>query len=228
MLARENQLDGIVETDEFYIGGASRKDRDSPKLGRGRKGQPKATKTSVLTVVQRPLELTIGAPAGDARARIVEDLSANAAEFALEEIVEPAAHLMSDEWSTFRAIGPGFAAHDAVCHRRKDFVRGMVHVNSTEGFSDRVRRTVVGVFHHISPDHANLYFNEVGFRWSQRTVAGQAVRQTRKGRSKIQTLWDRIPAALQLPAAFRSIVGRQMRRTGQGGIVIKCSVAVFG
>lgn len=151
-------------------------------------------------------------------ARVVEDLSANAAELVLEDTVEPTAHLMSDEWSTFMSVGQGFAAHDAVCHHRKDFVCGIVHVNSREGFSDRVRRTVVGVFHHISPDHANLYFNEIGFRWSQRTVAGQAVRQTRKGRTKIQTLWDRIRTALQLPAAFRSTVGRQIRRTHQGGI----------
>jgi hypothetical protein len=101
-------------------------------------------------------------------------------------------------------------------------------VNSAEGFSDRVRRTVVGVFHHISTDHANLYFNEIGFRWSQRTVVGQAVRQTCKGRSKIRTLWDRIPTALQFPAAFNSIVGRQLRRTRQGGITIKSNIAVFG
>lgn len=146
----------------------------------------------------------------------------------LEDTVEPTAQLMSDEWSPFMPVGRGFAARDAVCHHRKDFVRGIVHVNSTEGFSDHVRRTVVGVFHHTSPDHANLYFNEVGFRRSQWMVAGQAVRQTRKGRTKIQLLWDRIPTALQLPAAFRSTVGRQMRCTRQGGIAIKCSVAVFG
>jgi hypothetical protein len=30
-------------------------------------------------------------------------------------------------------------------------------VNHTEGFNDRVRRTVVGVFH-------QLYFDEIGFR----------------------------------------------------------------
>ena len=35
-------------------------------------------------------------------------------------------------------------------------------------------------FHHISPRHADLYFNEIGFRWSQRTVAGQAARRTKQ------------------------------------------------
>jgi hypothetical protein len=228
MLARENQLDGIVEADEFYIGGSPRHDADRPKLGRGRKGQPRTTKTPVLTVIQRPLELTVGAHAGEAKARVVEDLSEIEVRRMFEETVEPTAHLMSDEWKSFMSAGQGFVVHDTVRHSQKDFVRGIVHVNSAEGFSDRVRRTVVGVFHHISADHANLYFNEIGFRWSQRTVVGQAVRQTRKGRSKIRTIWDRTPTALQLPAAFRSIVGRQLRRTRQGGITIKSNVAVFG
>jgi hypothetical protein len=228
MLAREKQLDGIVEADEFYIGGSPRHDVDHPKLGRGRKGHPRTTKTPVLAVIQRPLDLTAGAPAGEARARVIKNLSEIEASLVLEDTVEPTAHLMSDEWKSFMSAGQGFLAHDTVCHSRKDFVRGIVHANSAEGFSDRVRRTVVGVFHHISTDHANLYFNEIGFRWSQRIVVGQAVRQTRKGPSKIRTLWDRIPTALQLPAAFNSIVGRQLRRTRQGGITIKSNIAVFG
>ena len=76
---------------------------------------------------------------------------------------------------------------------------------SAEGFNDRVRRTVSGVFHHISPHNADLDFNEIGFRWSQRAVTGQAPRP-RKGRPVTKTLWARIPPALQLPAVFRSAV----------------------
>ena len=60
-----------------------------------------------------------------------------------------------------------------------------------------------GVFHHISPHLADLYFNGIGFRWSQRVVTGQAPRRTRKGRQVTKTLWARIPPALQLPAVFR-------------------------
>ncbi|WP_420376948.1 transposase [Sinorhizobium meliloti] len=29
----------------------------------------------------------------------------------------------------------------------------------------RVRRTIAGIFHRISPQHADLYFHEIGFRW---------------------------------------------------------------
>jgi hypothetical protein len=87
---------------------------------------------------------------------------------------------MSDEWKSFVSIGQAFAAHDTVRHSDREYARGFVHANSVESFNDRVRRTIAGVFHHISRRHADLYFNEVGFRWSQRVKAGNAVRRTRK------------------------------------------------
>lgn len=135
---------------------------------------------------------------------------------------------MSDEWKSFVSIGQAFAAHDTVRHCDREYARGSVHANSAEGFNDRVRRAVAGVFHHISPHHADLYFNEVGFRWSQRVMSGQAVRRTRRGRQVLKPLWSRIAPALQLSAVFRSAVGRQLRRTAHGSIEIRCTVAVFG
>jgi hypothetical protein len=228
LVGREHQLNGTVEMDEFYIGGSPRKDADQPHLGRGRKGLRRTTKTPVLAVVQRPDHTDEGAAAGEARARVVPDLSEREAHRVLSENVDVAAHLMSDEWKSFVSIGQAFAAHDTVRHSKREYARGLVHANSAEGFNDRVRRTVAGVFHHISPRHADLYFNEIGFRWSQRVLAGRAVRRTRKGREIVKPLWSRIAPALQLPTVFKSAVGRQLRRTGQGGVHIRCAVAVFG
>ena len=178
-------------------------------------------------MVQRPSAITVGTPAGDARARVVDDLSVIGAERVLEEEVEPEAHLMSDEWKAFIAVGQRFAAHDTVQHSRREYVRGQVHANSAEGFNSRVRRTIAGVFHHISPVHADLYFHEIGFRWSQRIVTGQATRRTPHGREIIKPIWSRVPPALQLPKVLQAATGRQMRRTREGGISIKSSVAVF-
>jgi len=146
----------------------------------------------------------------------------------LGDFVDPSAHLMSDEWKSFLSIGEAFAAHDTVRHRDREYARSTVHANPAEGFNDRVRRTVAGVFHHISPRHADLYFTEIAFRWSQRVVAGRAPRRTRTGREVVRTLWSRIRPALQLQAVFRSAVGRQLRRTRCGGIIVKSAVAVFG
>jgi len=47
-------------------------------------------------------------------------------------------------------------------------------------------------------------------------------------RGQIQTLWSRVPLALQLPTLFRYAVGRQLRRIKDGGISIRSAVAVFG
>ena len=135
---------------------------------------------------------------------------------------------MSDEWKAFVSLGGVFAAHDTVHHKAREYARGPVHINSAEGFNDRIRRTVSGVCHHISPHLADLYFNEIGLRWSQRVVAGQAPRRTRKGHQGTKTLWARISPALQLPAVFRAAVGRKMRRTKAGGIDLVSKVAVFG
>jgi hypothetical protein len=76
--------------------------------------------------------------------------------------------------------------------------------------------------------HADLYFHEIGFRWSQRIVEGEVVRRNRHGREKTRTLWSRVPPALQLPQVFRAAVGREMRRTRIGGIAIKSAIAAFG
>jgi hypothetical protein len=95
-------------------------------------------------------------------------------------------------------------------------------------FNSRVRRTIAGVFHHISPQYADLYFHEIGFRWSQRIVTGKAIRRSRKGREKVRVLWTRISPALQLPKVFCAAIGKQMRRASNGGLTIKSTVAVFG
>jgi hypothetical protein len=180
------------------------------------------------TLPQTPTLANLTVSAGEVRAAVIEDLSESEADRVLTEAVDPKAHLMSDEWKAFMSLGNAFAAHDTVRHKARECARGLMHINSAEGFNDRVRRTVSGVFHHISPHHADLYFNEIGFRWSQRVVTGQAPRRNRKGRLVTKTLWARVPPALQLPAVFRSAIGREMRRTKAGGIDLLSKVAVFG
>ncbi|MGF6178678.1 hypothetical protein ABIE33_006998 [Ensifer sp. 4252] len=145
---------------------------------------------------------------------------------AAETQIDP--YLMSDEATAFIALGENYFRHDTVNHSSREYVRDAVHVNSVEGFNSRVRRTIAGVFHQISPQHAHLYFDEIGFRWSQRIVTGQAVRKSRNGVERMKTMWSRVPPALQLLQVFRAATGRQMRGSPDGGIIVKSAVAVFG
>jgi hypothetical protein len=181
IVGRELALDGVVEIDGLYVSGKPRRVRNSSPPGRGRKGQPKTLKTPALVAMQRPPDVSLGASAGEVRAAAIEDLSEAEADRVLTEAVEPSAHLMSDEWKAFVSPGSAFAAHETVHHKAREYAGGPVHINSAEGLDDRIRRTVSGVFHHISSHMADLYFSEIGFRWSRRTVTGQAPRRTRKG-----------------------------------------------
>jgi len=229
LVAEVDQFNGILEVDEFYFGGRAKRDPSQPRPGRGKKGLPRTTKTPALAMVERPKSHEPGTQAGRAGAEVVKDLSLNETERVLEQSVAyDATHLMSDEWKAFTAIGRDFPAHDTVCHSKHEYARGAVHANSAEAFNSRVRRTVAGVFHHISSDHADLYFNEIGFRWSQRIVARKTVRRSKSGREKTQIVWSRIAPALQSKTVLRRAVGRQMRRSKDGGLTIISTLAVFG
>lgn len=228
LMSRQQLVSGTVEIDDLYVGGAPRMIAGRPRSGRPARGQRRTSKTPVLSIVQRPLHGDNGAHAGVAHACVVENLSAEQTDLVLSRTVEKSAHLISDEAKAFVLIGRYFANHDTVCHSKGEFSRGSVHANSVEGFNDRVRRTITGVFHHISPGHTNLYLNEIGFRWSQRVVCGRAVRSRRTGGQRVQTLWARITPAHQLSAIFKPAVGCQLRRTNQGSIRIKSCTALFG
>lgn len=75
MVARSEPLGGIVEVDDFRIGGGPRKQAGRPSPGRGRKGQPRTLKTPALAVVQRPADPSEGTAAGQAFGAVVDDLS---------------------------------------------------------------------------------------------------------------------------------------------------------
>ncbi|NGO54722.1 IS1595 family transposase, partial [Allomesorhizobium camelthorni] len=120
MVARENPLGGTVEVDWFYLGGRPKKDLGEPPPGRGRKGQPQTTKSPAMARVQRPPSTKVGAPAGDARATIIDDLSALEAARVLGKEVQLEAHLMSDEWKAFTTIGHNFADHQTVRHSTQE------------------------------------------------------------------------------------------------------------
>jgi len=129
---------------------------------------------------------------------------------------------MSDEAKAFMAIGESFAEHETVKHSSGEYVRDAVHVNSVEGFNSRVRCTIAEVCMRICISTRSAS--------AGRSVSSQEVPFANSGRGReiVRTLWSRVPPALQLPNVFRAAIGRQMRRSPDGGISIKSAVVVFG
>lgn len=221
----DKRLGGIVEADEVFVGGKPKKDPSNPDGRRGKQGH--TTKWPVLAAVERPIELAQGYAPGAVRAMPLSGLSSAEIGSALTKAVDPEAHLMSDGHKSFGEAGERFAKHDTVTHSELEFARGIVHVNHTEGLNDRIRRTVAGVFHHVSRKHAQNYLDEIGFRWRQRIFLGFKNRTTKSGRQVARKVWDRLPPTHQMRELLRGSVGRQFRRTKDGSLRIISRRALF-
>lgn len=111
-------------------------------------------------------------------------------------------------------------------HSKHEFVRGIVHSNSAEAFNDRIRRAVVGVFHHVSQKHVDSYLDEAAFRATQRICIGTVNRQTRKGGVVARKDWRRVQPTSQMLTLMSSAVGRQLRSTPEGGLRVVSRVGI--
>lgn len=145
-----SMLTGVVEVDETYIGGKSR---------RGASGRGSERKTPVMALVER---------GGRIRARVVDSASQKTLKGAIREYVRKDARLMTDEWSGYQGLKREFADHKTVKHAAGEYVNGEAHVNTAESFFALLKRGVHGTFHHISKRHLNRYCHEFGFRWDRR------------------------------------------------------------
>ena len=81
-------------------------------------------------------------------------------------------HFMTDEAGAFTQIGWNFASHGTVKHSEDEYVRGLVHTNTVEGFFSILKRGVYGVYQHISEAHLKRYLAEFDFRYSNRAKLG--------------------------------------------------------
>lgn len=149
------KLDGTVEADETYIGGKFR------GRGRGYVGN----KTAVVSLIER---------GGRARSHVMPKVSGKAIGALLKQHVAETAHLNTDESAVYAKAGKEFASHDVVNHSVEEYARRdattgrMATTNAAEGFFGNAKRSIDGTHHNISSKHMDLYFAEIGYKYSTR------------------------------------------------------------
>jgi transposase-like protein len=149
-----DKLTGTVEVDETYHGGKPRYRRsDNPRGTHGK--QP------ILAMVQR---------GGQVRARQAPDVTAKTLRQAVNQHVDKAAHLMTDELGTYQTFGHEYASHSVVKHKTGEYVRGDVTTNTVEGFFSLLKRGIYGVYHNVSREHLQRYLDEFEFRFNHRDM----------------------------------------------------------
>ena len=146
-------LKNIVEADAAYFGGKEKCKHESKKrkLGRGAVG-----KVAVLGAKER---------SGKVNAKVVLDTSKDTIHEVLKGMVDSSATLITDEHKSYDGVP--FASHKIVRHSVKEFVVGMASTNEIESVWSILKRGWVGVYHHFSAKHLQLYVNEFCFRLNE-------------------------------------------------------------
>jgi len=161
------QLMGIVEMDETFVGG-DKKNRhlDKKKKGGGR-GAPKEI---VIGAVERK---------GNVVARVIQRTDfATIEAFVQEAISNKASLICTDEFPAYGKLKKTHF-HRSANHKRHKYVVGAVHTQTIEGFWSIMKRGMVGTFHKVRATYLPLYVAEFEFRYNNRNnddIFGGAIR----------------------------------------------------
>jgi transposase-like protein len=159
-----NQLGGegkIVEADETYIGG---KERNKHRSKRNAAHIGGVGKQMVFALIER---------GGKVRSMHLPSVSAHNLRPVLKaQIDAEKTRLMTDGEGQYRLLAPMFKSHEVVNHGAGEYVRGEAHTNTVEGYFSIMKRGIIGVYHHVSPQHLKRYVAEFDFRYNNRVALG--------------------------------------------------------
>jgi transposase-like protein len=158
------RLNGIVEIDETYVGG-SLKNKSNKKRREMREvnGQWVDAKTAVLALVER---------GGHVRTVMLDTTHPKAQDVVsiIENNVNKDATIITDSSTLYKGLKRSYD-HEAVNHLASEYVKGIAHTNTVEGFFSQLKRGVVGVYHYVSPKHLHRYCHEFGYRYNTRKIS---------------------------------------------------------
>ena len=177
LVEHPEQLGGVVEVDETFVGGKSKnrhKSKRGGKTGNGDddtgRGGVGSGKTPVVGAVRRK---------GNVVARVVSDVKgATLRAFVREAVSHKVSLLCTDQWIGYHGLDKEYP-HEVIEHTKGQYVVGAVHTNTIEGFWSILKRGMVGTFHKVSAKYLPLYVAEFQFRYNNREnpdIFGAAIR----------------------------------------------------
>lgn len=156
-----SKLSGTVEVDETYVGGKSRNMHKSERAKRIQ-GRGAVGKMPVVTLVERD---------GRVKSQYMESVTGENLKRAMIESIEQRACIMTDESPSYFGVNQHFVEHNAVNHKKGEYVRGNSHVNTYESIHALLKRGIIGTFHHVSKQHLHRYLSEFDFRFNARKIS---------------------------------------------------------
>jgi len=149
----DSGLSGHVEVDESFIGGKD-KTIGHPCAKSGSK------KVAVLGMVER---------GGDIITRVIPDTKGKTLFPHIIEHVEQGTTISSDELHAYKTLPKLGYTHGRVKHKIEQWVNGIHHTNTIEGFWSHLKRSILGTHIHVSRKHMDKYLGEFEFRYNMRS-----------------------------------------------------------
>lgn len=150
-------LKDVVEVDETYIGGKRRNMSNARRKALAGTGRGAVGKVAAARMRER---------GGKVKATVVEHTDADTLVGLVEENVIPGTTVYTDDASTYGEFKRRYN-HDSVKHSISEYVRGDMHTNGIESVWSLLKRSIHGVWHHVSPKHLGKYVNEATFRLNE-------------------------------------------------------------
>jgi transposase len=142
-------MSGTVEVDETYYGGKQK----------GKRGRGAEKKTPVFGMVERK---------GGARAEVVENIKTRTIQPIINAAIAKGSTVMTDEFNIYNKVKENGYDHHTVQHGLGQYVNGIIHSNSIEGFWSQLKRSISGTHHAVSPKYLQSYVNEFVYRYNYR------------------------------------------------------------
>ncbi len=158
------KLDNIVEVDECWVGGKvgnmNKKRRAALRTANNGTIQ---NKTMVMGMIERGGNLKLIACGKETGNYILQPL--------IHENVDKDAVIISDSSNAYEGLHKEYAGHEIVNHSADEYCRdGVIHTNTIEGAFGMLKRSIIGIYHQVTPKHLSRYCDETMFRYNLRKL----------------------------------------------------------
>jgi transposase-like protein len=161
-------LTGTIEIDETYVGGSDRNRHQNKKKGKG-------SKAMVVGAVKRKVTeevdgKTVTTEPSKVKVKVIPSADIPSIQQFIKDNVKEGENMVTDESHAYNKVKDKYN-HDTVNHRAKEYVRGIVHTNTIEGFWNILKKQIDGIHHSVSTKHLHRYCNESAYRYNSKEVA---------------------------------------------------------